>query len=153
MSCIQGIYPFSGEGTAMQGSCSCTIPIGLQPSPHLKAPAEGTATALAHVPARGEAACLGRSALAAYTPAPRLPGAGVLLPAWRQLAQLLALMNHQVPIAAQHAHMLWPLLFQGHTCLQGAEKVFVQTRTGTKCRCRLKSAVIPSTQRILSRAF
>ena len=43
-----------------------------------------------------EAACLGRSAVAACRPAPWLPGTGVLLPAWRRLAQLLALMNHQV---------------------------------------------------------
>ena len=107
-----GSTPCSGEGTAMQGSCSCTMPIGLRPSPQLRAPAEGAATAPVHAPATGEAACLSRSALAAYALAPRLPGAGVLLPAWRQVAKLLALMNHQVPTAAQLAHLLWPLLFQ-----------------------------------------
>ncbi|CAL5226879.1 g9752 [Coccomyxa viridis] len=79
----------------MKGSCSCTMPIGLRPSPQLRAPAEGAATAPVHAPATGEAACLSRSALAAYALAPRLPGAGVLLPAWRQVAKLLALMNHQ----------------------------------------------------------
>ena len=81
----------------MQGSCSCTIPIGLRSSLYLKAPAEATATRLAHMPTAQGAACLGKSAGAAYEAAPRLPGAGVLLPAWRRLAQLLALTNHQVP--------------------------------------------------------
>ena len=39
---------------------------------------------------------LGIAPGAAYEPTVRLPGTGVLLPAWRQLAQLLALLNHQV---------------------------------------------------------
>ncbi len=96
----------------MQGSCSCTIPIGLQPVPQLRAPAESTAAALAGGRAAREAACLGVSAVAAHAPAPWLPGTGVLLPAWRRLAQLLALMNHQVPTAAQLASCFGPLLFQ-----------------------------------------
>lgn len=97
----------------MQGSCSCTIPIGLWPAPQPRAPAEGTARALTQVHAAREAPCLGRSAVAAHAPAPRLPGAGMLLPAWRRLAQLLALMTHQVPTAAQLAHMLQTLAVSG----------------------------------------
>ena len=47
---------------------------------------------------------LGRSVSAAYEPSARLPGTGILLPAWRQLAQLLAALNHEVP--SSHLHCL-----------------------------------------------
>ena len=50
---------------------------------------------------------LGRSASAAYEPSARLPGTGILLPAWRQLAQLLAALIHEVP----SCHLGW------HACL------------------------------------
>ncbi len=101
----------------MQGSCSCTIPIGLRPWPQLRAPAEAKAIALAHVPATEEAACLGKGVLAAYAPAPKLPGAGVLLPAWRRLAQLLALMNHQVPHSCTACPYAAALAVSGHSCM------------------------------------
>jgi len=90
----------------VQDSCSCTIPIGLRPSPQLRAYAEGGSAAQLHQAATTEADCLGRSASAAYEAAPRLSGTGVLLPTWRRLAQLLALLNHQVPKPAQ------PVLFR-----------------------------------------
>jgi len=87
---------------AVQGSSSCTIPIGLRPSLQLRAHADEGSAAQLDQAATTEADCLGRSASAAYEPAPRLSGTGVLLPTWRRLAQLLALLNHQVPEPAQH---------------------------------------------------
>ena len=89
------------SNAAVQGSCSCTIPIGLRPAPQRRVHAEEGSAAQLHQAATTEADCLGRSASAAYESAPRLSGTGVLLPTWRRLAQLLALLNHQVPKPAQ----------------------------------------------------
>ena len=69
---------------------------------------------------------LGRSASAAYEPSARLPGTGILLPAWRQLAQLLAALNHEVPScdlschAYLHLYVNWLLVlhYQASSCIE-----------------------------------
>lgn len=96
------------------GSCSSALPVGL---PHYLALAGVAETATVGGAAEGlvaaasAGACcsssgsggsggyvpspaLGVHALAAAAPSPRLPGAGPMLPAWRQLAQLLASALH-----------------------------------------------------------
>ena len=72
---------------------------------------------------------LGRSASAAYESSARLPGTGILLPAWRQLAQLLAALNHEVPScnlschAYLHLYVKWLLVllvlhYQASSCIE-----------------------------------
>ncbi|CAK0786225.1 hypothetical protein CVIRNUC_009438 [Coccomyxa viridis] len=84
----------------MRGNCSASIPLGLHPiaeDRHLLARGaheNGNASA-----ASRSGGMLGRSASAAYESSARLPGTGILLPAWRQLAQLLAALNHEGPEA------------------------------------------------------
>ena len=69
---------------------------------------------------------LGRSASAAYESSARLPGTGILLPAWRQLAQLLAALNHEVSScdlschAYLHLYVKWLLVlhYQASSCIE-----------------------------------